>query len=52
MLFRSKVKDIQAAFIAINKNGEYGGYALRKGFNFAHYDNSGFGTMDSGFSFE
>jgi N4-(beta-N-acetylglucosaminyl)-L-asparaginase len=30
-----KAKDIQVAFIAINKHGEYGGYCLQKGFNFA-----------------
>lgn len=30
-----KARDIQVAFIAINKQGEYGGYCLQKGFNFA-----------------
>ncbi len=30
-----KLKDKQIAFIAINKNGEVAGYALRKGFTFA-----------------
>jgi N4-(beta-N-acetylglucosaminyl)-L-asparaginase len=30
-----KAKAIQAGFIAINKKGEYGGYALQKGFSFA-----------------
>lgn len=30
-----KAKAIQAGFIAINKQGEYGGYALQKGFSFA-----------------
>jgi len=28
-------KDIQVGFIAINKQGEYGGYCIQKGFNFA-----------------
>lgn len=28
-------ENFQAAFIAINKNGEYGGYALHKGFSYA-----------------
>ncbi len=28
-------KDIQVGFIAINKQGEYGGYCLQDGFNFA-----------------
>lgn len=31
----SKAKDIQAAIIAINKNGEYGSFCLQKGFNYA-----------------
>ena len=30
-----KSKQIQVGFIAINKQGEYGGYCLQKGFNFA-----------------
>jgi len=30
-----KAKDIQVGFIAINKQGEYGGYCIQKGFNFA-----------------
>lgn len=30
-----KAKAIQAGFIAIAKNGEYGGYGLQKGFNYA-----------------
>ena len=29
---------LQVGFIAVNKNGEYGGYSLRSGFNFAIYD--------------
>ncbi len=32
-----KLKDKQIAFIAVNKNGEASGYALRKGFTFAVY---------------
>ncbi len=31
----SKAKEIQVGFIAINKQGEYGGYCIQKGFNFA-----------------
>jgi N4-(beta-N-acetylglucosaminyl)-L-asparaginase len=31
----AKCKEIQIGFIAINKQGEYGGYCLQKGFNFA-----------------
>ena len=30
-----KAKDIQAAIIAINKNGEYGSFCLQKGFSYA-----------------
>lgn len=30
-----KAKEIQIGFIAINKKGQYGGYALQKGFSFA-----------------
>ncbi|MEO7530321.1 MAG: glycosylasparaginase, partial [Sediminibacterium sp.] len=30
-----KAKEIQVGFIAINKQGEYGGYCIQKGFNFA-----------------
>jgi N4-(beta-N-acetylglucosaminyl)-L-asparaginase len=31
----AKAKEIQVGFIAINKRGEYGGYCLQKGFNYA-----------------
>ncbi|MBP7398538.1 MAG: N(4)-(beta-N-acetylglucosaminyl)-L-asparaginase [Chitinophagales bacterium] len=30
-------KEIQVGFIAISKNGEYGGYAIQPGFNYAVY---------------
>ena len=30
-----KSREIQVGFIAINKQGEYGGYCIQKGFNFA-----------------
>lgn len=32
------VKEIQVGFLALNKNGEYGAYALQKGFTFAVRD--------------
>ena len=32
---KDKVKDIQLAFIAINKNGQYGAFALQNGFSYA-----------------
>lgn len=31
----AKAKEIQVGFIAINKRGEYGGFCIQKGFNFA-----------------
>ncbi|MCG2616941.1 N(4)-(beta-N-acetylglucosaminyl)-L-asparaginase [Terrimonas sp. NA20] len=31
----AKAKDIQVGFLALNKNGEYGAYALQQGFTFA-----------------
>lgn len=31
----AKAREIQVGFIAINKKGEYGGYCLQKGFNYA-----------------
>ncbi len=31
----AKAKDIQVGFIAINKQGDYGGYCIQKGFNYA-----------------
>ena len=34
-----KSKSIQVGFLAINKNGEYGAYALQKGFTYALYSN-------------
>ena len=32
-------KDVQVGFLALNKNGEHGAYALQKGFNYALYSN-------------
>jgi N4-(beta-N-acetylglucosaminyl)-L-asparaginase len=32
---KEKAKDIQVAFIALNKNGETGAYAIQKGFSYA-----------------
>ncbi|MXV51599.1 glycosylasparaginase [Pedobacter sp. HMF7647] len=34
----AKAKDIQVAFIALNKNGEHGAYALQKGFTYSVCD--------------
>jgi N4-(beta-N-acetylglucosaminyl)-L-asparaginase len=37
---KEKAKEIQVAFIAVNKKGETGGYALQKGFSYALKSNS------------
>lgn len=36
---KEKAKDIQVAFIALNKRGEHGAYALQKGFSYAVKNN-------------
>ena len=38
---KEKAKDIQICFIALNKKGEVGAYALHKGFNFAVHTKDG-----------
>jgi N4-(beta-N-acetylglucosaminyl)-L-asparaginase len=38
---KEKAKDIQVCFIALNKKGETGAYALHKGFNFAVHTKDG-----------
>lgn len=35
-----KGSDQQVAFLALNENGEYGGYGVKKGFSFAVHNNS------------
>ncbi len=40
-------KDVQVGFLALNKNGEHGAYALQKGFNYALADNTGNKMFDS-----
>jgi isoaspartyl peptidase/L-asparaginase-like protein (Ntn-hydrolase superfamily) len=40
-------KEVQVGFLAINKNGEHGAYALQKGFNYALADNTGNKLIDS-----
>jgi N4-(beta-N-acetylglucosaminyl)-L-asparaginase len=37
---KEKSKDFQVGFIALNKNGEFGGYCLQPGFNYAVYSNN------------
>lgn len=37
---------LQVGFIAVNKKGQYAGYSLRSGFNFAVYDEKGGNRME------
>lgn len=37
----SKAKDLQVGFIALNKKGEFGGYSVIKGFNYAVHSKTG-----------
>jgi N4-(beta-N-acetylglucosaminyl)-L-asparaginase len=37
----SKVKDLQVGFLALNRKGEFGAYALQKGFTYAVHTNEG-----------
>jgi len=41
------IKDVQVGFLAINKNGEHGSFAIQKGFNYALADESGNQLFDS-----
>jgi len=48
---KEKANDIQVCFIALNKNGEYGSYALHDGFNFAVHNNEGNKLYNSPFNY-
>lgn len=41
------VKDLQVGFLALDKYGNYGSYAIHKGFNFAVYDDNGNRLIDA-----
>ena len=43
-------KDVQVGFLAINKKGEHGAYALQKGFNYALADTTGNKLFDADYS--
>jgi len=43
------IKDIQAGFLAINKDGEYGAFAVQKGFTFARHQSAGGDLLQAGF---
>jgi N4-(beta-N-acetylglucosaminyl)-L-asparaginase len=47
---KEKAKDIQVCFIALNKNGEHGSYALHTGFNYAVHSSAGSQLVESPFS--
>lgn len=40
------VENLQVGFIALNKHGEYGGYCIHSGFNYAIMDNAGEKLID------
>jgi N4-(beta-N-acetylglucosaminyl)-L-asparaginase len=42
-------KEAQVGFLALNKNGEHGAYALQKGFNYALADKTGNKLFDSSY---
>jgi N4-(beta-N-acetylglucosaminyl)-L-asparaginase len=42
-----KSKEIQVGFLALSKNGEYGAFALQKGFTYAVHDDKGNRLLDS-----
>ena len=50
--YPEKLHEIQVAYLALNKKGEYAGYALRKGFSYAHYDANGYALSDTEFVME
>jgi N4-(beta-N-acetylglucosaminyl)-L-asparaginase len=47
----ANIKDIQAGFLAINKDGDYGAFAVHPGFNFARHHQGGKDLIDSKSSF-
>ena len=46
------IEDMQAGFIAVNKDGEYGGYAVHPGFNYAVHHEGGNEMEDANSRFE
>ncbi|WP_304518012.1 isoaspartyl peptidase/L-asparaginase family protein [Cecembia rubra] len=43
------IKDIQAGFLAINKDGEYGAFAVHQGFTYARHHSQGKDLLQAGF---
>jgi len=48
---KEKAKDIQVCFVAINKTGKVGAYALQKGFNFSVHNTEGNTLNDASYLF-
>lgn len=48
---KEKAKDIQVCFVAINKQGQVGAYALQKGFNFSVHNQEGNQLNDASYLF-
>ena len=46
------LKDLQVGFLALNKNGEAGGYSTYAGFNYAYTDNEKAELIDAGYEME
>ncbi len=49
MKHEKKIKDLQVGFLAMNKKGETGGYAIHPGFNYALHNSEGNKMVDSDF---
>jgi len=47
MKHEKKLSDLQVGFLAINKNGETGAFAIHPGFNYAVYNENGNNLIDS-----
>lgn len=53
LISKSKnIENIQAGFLALNKDGEYGAYAVHPGFNFARHHKEGKALVDAGSKFK
>lgn len=48
---REKAKTLQVGFLALHRNGSYGGFAIQKGFSFAIKSNQEERTMEAGYLF-
>ncbi|HEX5001029.1 MAG TPA: N(4)-(beta-N-acetylglucosaminyl)-L-asparaginase [Bacteroidia bacterium] len=46
---KDKSKDLQVGFVALNKKGVSGAYAIHSGFNYAKYDSEGNRMVDAAF---